>query len=67
MSAKVSLLAPVKIGSYKYLFLIVGWNDYATQLKEEMVERRADPIDPRNTKVAYDSANDVGKIALISS
>ena len=36
MSAKVSLFAPVKIGSYKYLFIIVGWNDYSTRLKEEM-------------------------------
>lgn len=39
MSAKVSLLAPVQIGSYKYLFVIVGWNEYATQLKEEMVKQ----------------------------
>lgn len=36
MSAKVSLFAPVRIGGFKYLFVIVGWNDYATALKEEM-------------------------------
>ena len=36
MSAKVSLFAPVTIGSFSYLFFIVGWNDYATELKNEM-------------------------------
>jgi hypothetical protein len=36
MSGKVSLFAPAKIGDFRYLFFIVGWNDYATQLKEEM-------------------------------
>lgn len=39
MSAKVSLLAPVTIGRYNYLFVIVGWGDYATQLKEEMAKQ----------------------------
>ncbi|HEX6371023.1 MAG TPA: hypothetical protein VF006_19050 [Longimicrobium sp.] len=39
MSAKVSLFAPVKLGEYRYLFVIIGWNDYATQLKEEMAKQ----------------------------
>jgi len=39
MSAKVSMFAPVKLGNFKYLFLIVGWNDYGTQLKEEMAKQ----------------------------
>jgi hypothetical protein len=33
------MFAPVKLGGFKYLFVIVGWNDYATQLKEEMAKQ----------------------------
>lgn len=33
------MFAPVRLGGFKYLFLIVGWNDYGTQLKEEMAKQ----------------------------
>jgi hypothetical protein len=39
MSAKVSMFAPVKVGGFRYLFLIVGWTDYLTQLKDEMMRQ----------------------------
>ena len=39
MSAKVSLFAPVKVGGFRYLFFIIGWNDYATLLQEEMTKQ----------------------------
>jgi len=36
MSARVSLFRPVKIGDFNYLFFIVGWTDYQTELKQEV-------------------------------
>jgi len=33
MSARVSLFTPVKLGEYEYLFFIVGWTDYQTELR----------------------------------
>jgi hypothetical protein len=39
MSAKVSMFAPVKLGGFKYLFIIIGWTDYHTELKAEMAKQ----------------------------
>lgn len=33
------MFAPVKLGAFKYLFLIVGWNDYGTEMKNEMAKQ----------------------------
>ena len=43
MSEKVSSFFHVTVKDYKYLFLICGWNDFVTSIKEEL-EKQTDPF-----------------------
>src|SRR5436190_11552181 len=43
MSEKVSSFVPIKIGDFRYLYLLVTWNDFVTPIREEL-EKQVEPF-----------------------
>jgi len=39
MSGKVSSFVPIEIGDFRYLYLLVTWNDFMTPTREEIVKQ----------------------------
>jgi hypothetical protein len=43
MSERVSSFFPIEIGDFRYLYLLVTWNDFITPKREE-VAKQVDPF-----------------------
>ena len=39
MSEKVSSFVPIEIGDFRYLYLLVAWNDFITPIREELAKQ----------------------------
>jgi len=43
MSEKVTSFVPIQLGTFRYIYLLVTWNDFITPIREEL-KKQADPF-----------------------